>query len=277
MTSLTRLEIEDYDPFGIQVDYSSRYDPAHASHIIKLDRNTFDHMPKSLEHLSMIRTPLEFIEPGVFKHLPNIKRLLLTENQLIESPFYLNEMPSLEHLSLSKNAIDSVDFSFSAPNDRLVTLDLSNNELKSFPNKITFSRLTVMDLSGNELKELSLNLMTNLPSLVNLNLQHNKIMKIETGVFDGLVNLRCLNLSHNEFKTFDFDVFNSNKMPVNLRFLNLESRALNKVKAKAESVFFLKNRNRVVVKVRYNDLSYSQPLSVLMEKNFVDLVNVVKR
>jgi Leucine-rich repeat (LRR) protein len=137
-----------------------------------------------------------------------------------------DEMPNLEHLSLSKNLITSIDNILSAPNDRLITLDLSYNGLKSLPNNIALSRLTVMDLSRNVLSELSPNIFAGLPSLVNLNLKYNDIWKIEKGVFDGLVNLRCLDLGHNKFETFDFDALDSSKMPVNLRFFNLKSRTL---------------------------------------------------
>jgi Leucine-rich repeat (LRR) protein len=129
------------------------------------------------------------------------------------------------------------------------------------------SRLTVLNLGYNKLTELSENTFTSMPSLVNLNLEKNNIKNIKPCVFAGLVNLLCLNLSRNNFQTFDFDVLNSSDMPINLRFLNLETESLETVQANSDSAFFSKVRNRVVVKVCVERLSNVEPLGALTKKN----------
>jgi Leucine-rich repeat (LRR) protein len=280
MTSLARLTIANYYndlrkysriDLSKYAFFQSDIGLYHKSRFITLNRNTFVHMPDSLEQLSLKRTPIRCIEPGVFNHLSNVKQLLLNENKLKEPPFYLNDMPNLEHLSLSKNNISSVDKILSDANDRLITLDLSNNKIEALPNQIAMSRLTVLNLGYNKLTELSENTFTSMPSLVNLDLEWNNIANITPSVFDGLVNLRCLDLSHNNFQMFDFDVLNSKNMPVNLRYLNLASKSLNTVQATADAAFFLKFHNTIVVNVCHRLSNRNSLLAALVKKNCVKL------
>lgn len=89
---------------------------------------------------------------------------------------------------------------------QVTLLNISNNEISSFPNSLSrFYNLVTLDASGNRLAELPDNALYNLTALEVLNLSRNYFehwLDINPNdVLGPATNLKHLDLSHNKFKT----------------------------------------------------------------------------
>lgn len=166
----------------------------------------------SLEHRNLQSVPLlEGEEP--------LKHLCLANN-LIKKIDHLVSLPNLQSLDLSVNKIAEIN-SFWVPGsnlDKLRTLNMSRNQIKSIKNLDHLTNLEVLDLQDNRITELTglhkltnlrnLNLQSNmietlelpeLRHLVELNVRKNKISQV--GKMPGFTSLSKLFLSHNQIKS----------------------------------------------------------------------------
>lgn len=101
-----------------------------------------------------------------------------------------DKLPSLERLDLSNNRIKSFDVQAFPDDNKLQVLNLSrcfqNHSLTdlSFLPKGNLLQLSVLDLSNNDLVFLPDNILSSLPSLVNLSLQNSSIISIQNGTLN---------------------------------------------------------------------------------------------
>jgi Leucine-rich repeat (LRR) protein len=97
--------------------------------ILKIRNNVFKTMT-SLEILSFEFNRLEQVESNAFKGLTNLKNL----------SFYWNKLTSFDQVDLSKSQVKNLNLSFNqiesfimtSINDKVLTLDLSSNKMRSF-------------------------------------------------------------------------------------------------------------------------------------------------
>ncbi|XP_046399914.1 uncharacterized protein LOC124166423 [Ischnura elegans] len=171
---------------------------------------------------------------GVFSGLPELRELLLPDNNVLEIPGDTFEgCAELSVLDLERNAIRRVDEASLLPLPRLNTLRLGENLIEGLPrglfqrsrylsslsldgNRITslesglFSSLEKslkeLRLQGNRLEAVGRDDLHPLPSLLELHLQRNKLSTVAPGAFRSLRTIQHANLAGNRL-THLGDVF----------------------------------------------------------------------
>jgi len=84
----------------------------------------------NLTSLDMSRCQLDYLPSDFFMTTPNIKRLLLNDNQLTSYKYdvtFVDRLPALERLDLSRNNLTTISADKFARNGRLTTLRLAGN------------------------------------------------------------------------------------------------------------------------------------------------------
>ncbi|MCB0643426.1 MAG: leucine-rich repeat domain-containing protein, partial [Phaeodactylibacter sp.] len=119
--------------------------------------------------------------PDFFQHLVGLKRLNLSDNQLIDFPIGPLQLRKLEQLDLSGNQLTRLPKDFGRLR-QLQDFQLRNNQLKRLPTTFSdLSQLRRLELNGNRLKELP-------------------------EEFGKLVQLQVLDLSKNRFEQFPLPI-----------------------------------------------------------------------
>lgn len=188
---------------------------------------------------------------GVFKNVPNLKFLDLSNNQISSDNLFnfgnlsnvkiLNlcnqngyrnyrtivdrVYPELEYLNLRNAGIEELQSSLSNPFPKLKYLDLSKNRIHSRQSLSInmFSTLTHLDLSSNNIDQFSF---TRMENLLSLTLDHNAIQNLESSMgidLTGLEKLENLSLAYNKISYIDSSAIET--MP-NLRYLNFSGNSL---------------------------------------------------
>lgn len=161
-----------------------------------------------------------FIDYYAFKSLYNLKLLDIRHVDLHHT-LYLNNLVSLEELTIKKTQLESIDSDICVNKaDKLYKIDFSYNYLTVLNNVFSnCTSLTLLDLSHNNL--MRLNDITNILSNIKvLNLAYNSIEYIDQYDLKYLKNINELILSHNQLKFIHENAFNS--MP-KLKKLNLQN------------------------------------------------------
>jgi Leucine-rich repeat (LRR) protein len=202
-----------------------------------------------------------------------VKELYLDQNYLGINSFgseTFSNLQGLKLLSLSNNQITQLDPNLFKNNNKLETLNLAENNLRSsnllnLPvslNKLNLnsnffdSRLNVtnlinlkrLDLTFNNLKQVSLHLLSNLKSLLWLDLSNNQITKLDYGCFKDLKATIGLNLSKNSISSLPLGIF------VGLDYLNYLDLSHNQLKTLEEGVFHNLRRLKEL-NLNYNSVS----------------------
>ena len=135
--------------------------------------------------------------------------------------------PSLTHLDLSSNYIDSISIETFSQLNTLTSLNLASNHLR-YLNESLFANLTLLltalNLYGNKLVSLNgVNVFNGLFSLNTLILAKNRIKSISSNIFtNSLSQLTRLDLQYNELKYLNESTFES---LVNLEVLTLNDNS----------------------------------------------------
>ena len=118
-------------------------------------------------------------------------------------PGAFEHLPALKELRLSYNNISRVNSSHFITLDKLEVLDISHNQLISLHEKTlrNLTALQILDLSYNELSSLPLGVLRFLNQLSQVDLSHNRIQYIHPNTFMDLLNLQILNLQDNLLNT----------------------------------------------------------------------------
>lgn len=102
---------------------------------------------------------------------------------------------SFKHVTITNTYIRTIEEeAFTPSHDTLIILDVSNNEIDSFPYEsiVSYIHLRILNLSNNRLSSLP-NLES--PSLLSLDLSQNVGLTLTEGTFTGLVELEALYLN----------------------------------------------------------------------------------
>lgn len=188
---------------------------------------------------------------GVFKNVPNLKFLDLSNNKISSDDLFsfgnlsnvkiLNlsnqngyenyetivngVYPELEYLNLRHTNIKELKSSLDNPFPKLKYLDLSQNEIYSRRSLSInmFPALTHLDLSGNNINQFSF---TQMKNLLSLTLDRNKIQNLESSNsidLTGLKKLEKLSLAYNKISYINSRALETMS---NLRYLNLSGNSL---------------------------------------------------
>jgi Leucine-rich repeat (LRR) protein len=202
------IETVQHDAFLSLLELES-VDLSH-NKIVFLDGATFQ-TNKKLRTVDLSHNHIHYIN-GVFAHLPELRELFLSENNILEVPADgFTDSALLTVIYLQQNAIRRVDPEalLSLPN--LAQLHLSSNFIKAIPKDwfTTSNKLTSLSLDGNRLEGLEPGTFRYVSSLRELRLQNNRLVEIARGVFDPLPGLLELHLQNNLISGIESGAFRS--------------------------------------------------------------------
>ncbi|XP_068603237.1 toll-like receptor 13 [Brachionichthys hirsutus] len=176
---------------------------------------------ESLEELSMALMDHQDLF-GVACEVPGLASLHATGNALVSvNETLLLRCSRLVTLDLSRNDIEDMSPSALRSMKRLKNLNLSRNNLRKVPPSVRgLETLETLDLSSNFIGELGCADFQNLTRLATLNLDQNRISTIDGCAFRDLADLRVLNVGAN--KVHRLEGFS------NVNLMKLESLDLHK-------------------------------------------------
>ncbi|KAJ8942272.1 hypothetical protein NQ314_010105 [Rhamnusium bicolor] len=194
----------------------------------------------------------------------DILRTLCASASLEFVPIQLN--PELHELDLSNNRIVHIHFSFPFY-EKLVTLNLSNNRIKSIGNSNFNSQknLTHLDLSNNQIENLTKDSLKGLKALVHLDLSNNSLEEINSGAFRELHSLTVIKLCGNKLVHLEESLFRAVK---NLRELYLNDNQFLEVPTAALSdtvqLQYLALSRNLILSVEDGDMANLPELNTLL-------------
>lgn len=155
-----------------------------------------------IHHLHLHFNRIQYIQPGLFSNMTNLRVLNLSRN-------YLDLYAALKTDVGPLRTVQKLDLS----GNGLYT-DMSNYFLKDAPALLNLS------LAGNSITKLDKHTFSGTLALTNIDLHNNVILDIEEGTFDSLLNLTELDLSMNSITCItDFNLFQ-------LKSLNLSKNSM---------------------------------------------------
>ncbi|XP_051872670.1 PH domain leucine-rich repeat-containing protein phosphatase 1-like isoform X2 [Pristis pectinata] len=242
---------------------------------------------QDLTHLNLKQNFLkQNSEPGTNGGLSDLQRFMklkslnLSNNHMGEFPFAVCDIPSLSELNLSCNALQFIPTAVGKM-DNLQTILLDGNCLSSLPSELgnlkqlsylglsfnefknipkVLEDLTAVErlcMSGNYLETLSLQSLSRMPHIKQLDLRLNRIAKLEVADMDFLQHVTHLDLRDNKLSTLDCTVFQ------NIEVLHCERNQLTSLKV---SGYFLKT-----LYAASNELLYIDVYPVPNNLTFMDV------
>ena len=171
-----------------------------------------DRFPEAMEDMSSLRW-LKLSAAGLKSLPPELERLQKLEHLTLKRNAIdsleadlgvdLAKLPCLRTLILSRNALTTVPAGlFAGGNDDLTTLDLSRNRLTEVPEALLRAKsLLVLNLSHNRLEAVPSQLLMAATDLLHLDVSHNELDALPPQL-RRLANLQVLELSHNPLSHF---------------------------------------------------------------------------
>jgi Leucine-rich repeat (LRR) protein len=183
---------------------------------IHLVKNLINNLPGNiftsfivLESLELNKNNIQRIpnDPSLFSQMSSLLYLNLADNNFFTFPSGLfSVLPSLLFLHLENNRLgdliaDDVNGQLFAGLDKLVLLNLTNNQITKLPEPIfkDLSNLNNLTINMNQISSWGNNLYTKMVALENLDLSQNLIARVESASVKDLLKLNSLDLSQNPF------------------------------------------------------------------------------
>ena len=153
--------------------------------------------------------------------------------------------PTMELLNLSRNPMLTIPIDFLQACTNLKTIILQNCSLINIPNSLMYAKsLSNLDLSRNMLDKSSLEFLSCIQSLTNLNLEGNRLDSLPD-TFSSLKWLNVVNLSNNRFEVFPEVLFECTR----LKELDLSANRIDILPSKISQLktlkSFIMSRNRL--------------------------------
>ena len=146
--------------------------------------------------------------------LLNLTKLVLSNCELKEIHSSVFELKQLENLNLSENKLSEIDgFRF----NRLVDLNLSQNEIKRIGDSCSMPRLSRLDLSSNQLVHIDKRFFSTFKNISHLRLNSNRIRMFNSDFGYQMTRLIQLNAAYNHLS----------QLPYSLASLRLEMLEIN--------------------------------------------------
>jgi len=218
----------------------------------------------------------------------NVAKLYLGSNQIADISNldnFINANPNVHHFDLSNNPISDIDVINDFP--RIVaSLNLSNCNISDISN-INNPKVRTLDLSNNAISEISF--LSNISSIIDLNLSGNKI--VSTSIVDNIVwnSLNALNLSNNLLTDVDF--FANFTSPHTVGFIDFSNNRISNISPLAEassklSIFSLNFSNNKLTDIAPIDDFYKNKVYTIyglnVSENYLDVsegsanLNIIK-
>lgn len=207
----------------------------------------------NITSLYMQKNRIEFLQPGIFGHIPYLETLFISDNLIEEVlPGTFDSTPNLLSIILSGNKLTS----WSAHNlPNIFTLNLNNNQITAIPSGtfVGMPKLFLLDLGNNSITEIPT--LEGLNHLTWLSFTFNKLKHVQVESFRNLLSLHYLYLSYNEIETLNFTTRSANILP-NMYELSFSGNQLEAVEN------FILPVNLTSISFSYNKLSQLQTRSI---------------
>ncbi|MCH2043942.1 MAG: hypothetical protein MK212_07335 [Saprospiraceae bacterium] len=125
--------------------------------LLKLGHNQVQSLPNSigklnqLEQLLIGESKLKSL-PNSMGELSNLKHLYIAKGQIKKLPKSISQLPNLKHFTLMDNQLSDFTFTRNKNNfSKLISLNLSGNQLDKFPYITDYQKLEDLDLSANKI------------------------------------------------------------------------------------------------------------------------------
>lgn len=190
-----------------------------------LDRNLFN--LHNLNYLSITHTCLQEL-PDEIERLANLTTLVLHSNEITALPCAITKLAKLKVLDCSRNKLASVPEELGS-HPHLSTINLASNLLRNVPSHSTCAKLSILDLSNNQLETFPDVCYTELVHLSEIHINGNQITDIPVTV-NRLQGLKILNLADNLISVVPSELADCSKLKeVYLKGNKLSDRRLTKL------------------------------------------------
>ena len=201
----------------------------------------FPSFPLSLFPSLSGNNQLKFVPgPECLSTLCGLKNLDLSNNQLtaLGSDGGIGTLTNLEVLNLSGNVLESLPEDLGCIGSSLLTLNLSNNQLRWLPSTIDqLIGLRFLDISQNQLTTIPRN-MNGLKQLVEIHGSRNHLAMIPDS-FGSLISLEIISFQHNNLRTLPETV----GLLTRLQHINLQNNRLKDLPREMGSWILLEQLN----------------------------------
>lgn len=203
--------------------------------ITVIQNNTFSHL-ELLKELLLSYNSLVELEPLSFHGLNNLESLHLDNNHIASLPDeivhpFIGEPPTgtkFEHLTLSHNYLSDLSNIDKWPT--MSSLEITHNNMTSFPSAIDYSRMENFNASHNRLQSYfgnHENLVADFSAMKTFDVSFNRINDIDMTKFKTMINVNHVNMEGNEIDVLINDVtFNGMN---NLTHLNLANNKIHSI------------------------------------------------
>lgn len=247
---LTKLESLDLSENNLTI-LSNVFKPLKNLQHLNLSRNKIEFIHENyfnnwlLQHLDVSHNNLRKLAPGALQLLPNLARLLLTDN------------PHLGITQLDTQLLVGTG-------RRLQQIDASRTGLYQVPEAFTHS-VRFLSLVGNRISAVSCGDLDSYPLLQSLDFSDNKIVTVEDDSLGRLEMLLFLNLNKNLLK------FVPRSLPDELKYLSMNNNAIKNISVPD----FKGLPNLRILMLQNNDIHYIQDhvFDDLLSLEMLDLSN----
>ena len=177
-------------------------------HIIK--QRSFLRFGSTLQRLHLNNIHLQYLQPGVFAGLTDLRNLHITSNRLTNIlAGVFGELSNLKRLFLEVNMLSEIHVRDFSGMVSLEWLYLRMNMIREIEMGVfdDLNQILGLLLHNNMLLEIQVGVFRKMINVMWLDLNSNLIQKIETGAFDDLIQLTQLNLWNNRLSEIQFEVF----------------------------------------------------------------------
>ncbi|XP_053187830.1 transforming growth factor beta activator LRRC32 [Scomber japonicus] len=229
LTAVESLDLSSNGLYTGMSDYFLADSPSltnlslNSNSITKIAQDTFIGS-SSLKKISLHNNVILEIEDGAFDSLNHLTELDLSKNSITCITDF--NLYKLKVLNLSKNSMELFHSSKSTSPYDLLSLDLSQNKISSFPLLPRINKLKYLDISRNQLQSINItesNTNIILMHLSYLDMSYNQLKSIPESFFSCMISLEVLNVSNNCIDSFSI----TNELSIEkVRIINLSNNNL---------------------------------------------------
>ncbi|XP_045494286.1 chaoptin-like [Colias croceus] len=267
----------------------------------EVNDEAFAPLKKCLETISIVSSKVKLIPQKALSGMLKLLSVEFTSNYIEEIPNYSFYGLPLLKLNIKGNMVQHIaDKAFSGLENTITDIDLSENNLTSFPiipianlkllqtlrlswNEISsfpdiehtgLKSLEYLDLNSNNFEFISEDCLKFSPSLTILSFHFNFIVNIHYRAFYSLVNLKSIDLSYNRIKILNSNLFQNNKL---MEFINLSHNHLHHINGlicgmPSLTKILLSNNN--ILEVPIDSFHNSTKISILhLDKNCISNIH----
>ncbi|XP_037323877.2 transforming growth factor beta activator LRRC32 isoform X1 [Pungitius pungitius] len=232
LTSVETLDLSSNQLYTGMTDYFLADSPSlevlslNGNSITKIAQSAFGGSPR-LKKIGLHNNVILEIEGGAFDSLSNLTELDLSKNSITCITDF--NLCNLKVLNLSKNSVELFQSVTSTDHYRLLSLDLSENKMSSFPLLPRNNRLEHLDVSRNRLQSVNdtgtPDEKTFLYHLRYLDMSYNHLKSLPECFFHCMGSLEVLNVSNNCISSFSIadERFLRTVKTINLGYNSLRS------------------------------------------------------